>query len=136
MVAPLMVSMFTIFTYVLAKHDGMAPCVQGGLLSLALCKPKVRKGIKQKNGAGDALVGLRQGSRRGKTQKIHYIAIVSQIVALAQYYAPNSKLRVRDGCIYVFSDGEMIHNGCTFHNDNEDEDENSKISARTKKALC
>ena len=69
MVAPLMVSMFTIFTYVLAKHDGMAPCVQGGLLSLALCKPKVRKGIENKNGVGDALVGLRQGSRRAGKHK-------------------------------------------------------------------
>ena len=38
-----MASMFTIFSYVLAKDFGMAPCVQDGRLSLALCKVQGRK---------------------------------------------------------------------------------------------
>jgi hypothetical protein len=74
------------------------------------------------------------GARENTKDPLHRDRL--EIVALAQYYAPNSKFRGRDDCIYVCSDGEIIHNGCTFHNDNENEDENLKTSARTKKALC
>ena len=110
---------FTIFTYVLAKHYGVAPCVHNGRLSLALCKVAIRQTTGKKNGVGDVLVGLRK-SQRGQPQYTHYIAIVSHIVTLEEFYAENSKYRGRPDCICAWRDGEMMHLGGRFHADNKD----------------
>ena len=99
--------MFTIFSYVLASDIGMAPCVHGGLLSLALCKVGIRKAVGKKKGIGDVLVGLWK-SRRGHAQYIRYIAIVSRITTLEQYYAVNSIYFSRRDCIYVWCDGGLV----------------------------
>ena len=57
----------TIYSYVLAKDIGMAPCVSDGMLSLALCKVGIRQAVGNKNKVGDVLVGLWK-SQRGQPQ--------------------------------------------------------------------
>ena len=61
-----------------------------------------------------SLVGLWK-SQRGQPQYIRYIAIVSHIITLEEYYAPNSIYRKRKDCIYEWVDGEMVHLGGRFH---------------------
>lgn len=45
--------MSRVWRYVLAADNGMAPCVHGGLLSLACCKPGIRKAAQ----TGDWVIG-------------------------------------------------------------------------------
>ena len=114
----------TIYTYVLAKHYNMAPCISNGLLTLALCKNKIRTAVGEKaNGAGvgDKLVGL-WWSHKDQVQYIRFIAVVCAIITLEEYYAVGSIYRSRPDCIYTWQDGTMIHNGGRFHNDDSDEE--------------
>lgn len=46
--------MTRLFRYILAHDAGLAPCIEGGWLSLATCKPKVRAGARR----GDWVVGF------------------------------------------------------------------------------
>ena len=108
----------TIYTYVLKSHFNVAPCDQHNLPTLALCKPKIRERIGEKNGIGDVLVGMWQSQHNQTQQCTHYIAIASTIVPLEEYYADDSKYRSRHDCIYVMCDGAMKHLGGRFHNGN------------------
>lgn len=47
--------MTRILRYILQHDTGMAPCVDGGLVSLATCKPKIRAGAKP----GEWVIGCR-----------------------------------------------------------------------------
>jgi hypothetical protein len=46
--------MTRIFRYILKNDTGMAPCIDGGLVSLAACKPKIRGSAQP----GDWVVGF------------------------------------------------------------------------------
>ena len=81
--------MFTISSYVIASDSGMAPCIQNGLLTLALCKPILRTSIGKRNGVGDVLAGILPGSPRGQPQYIGFLAIGKLLVTPALFYAPN-----------------------------------------------
>ena len=108
----------TIYSYVLVKDTGMAPCVRDGMLSLALCKVGIRQVVGKKNKFGDVLVGL-WPSHKGQPQYIRYIAIVSHIITLEEYYAPNSIDRKRKDCIYEWADGKLLRLDGRFHADNK-----------------
>ncbi len=47
--------MTRILRYILQHDIGMAPCIDGGLVSLATCKPQIRKGAN----LGDWIIGCR-----------------------------------------------------------------------------
>lgn len=47
--------MTRILRYILKHDTGMAPCIDGGLVSLATCKPQIRKGAK----LGEWIIGCR-----------------------------------------------------------------------------
>lgn len=69
-----------VFSYVVRVDDGNAPNPFGGFLTLAICKPKIRKHA----GVGDILLGT--GSVRSIGQdRLVYGAIVSDVVPLDQY---------------------------------------------------
>ena len=59
-----------IFIYKLVADNGGAPCVSGNVLSLAICKPKIRKVA----GKGSIIFGF-GGKRYG--EKLIYIAVVT-----------------------------------------------------------
>ena len=47
------------YRYILADDDGWAPCVDDGLVTLATCKPRIRKGAQE----GDWVAGFYPGSQ-------------------------------------------------------------------------
>ena len=69
-----------LFSYVIAIDSGFAPNPFGGFLTLACCKPRIRRVAKR----GDYIMGT--GSRRtvGNT-KLVYAAEVSDVVTLEEY---------------------------------------------------
>ncbi|ODU23791.1 MAG: hypothetical protein ABS95_03150 [Verrucomicrobia bacterium SCN 57-15] len=81
-----------IFVYKIVADNGGAPCVWRGLLSLALCKPKIRK---------SAMVGSWIFGFGGKEyeERLIYIAEVTDKPPTGDYYKV-SRFDGRPDCIY------------------------------------
>jgi hypothetical protein len=79
------------FVYKLVTDNGGAPCVHGGILSLAICKPKIRTTA----ATGDWIFGF-GGKRLGG--RLIYIARVTEVVAGHVYYR-DARYRRRPDCI-------------------------------------
>lgn len=98
-----------IFVYKMTTDNGGAPCVQSGLLSLAICKPKIRC----KANPGDWIVGL-GGKNLGSG--IVYVAKVKEFVG-AEYYRHRT-YSLRPDCIYHFRDGKLKRKeSAAYHKD-------------------
>ena len=99
-----------IFVYKMTTDNGGAPCVHNGILSLAICKPKIRGTAK----AGDWVIGV-GGKRLG--EGVIYVARVSKTVGV-EYYI-NRKFATRPDCIYRRTgSGELIRKaGAQYHED-------------------
>ena len=78
--------------------NGGAPCVQDGLLSLAICKPQIRSTID----INDFIIGF--GSNV-LDNKLIYIAEVTNKLLDGEYYK-QEKYFYRDDCLYSF-DGQQ-----------------------------
>ena len=78
--------------------NGGAPCVQDGLLSLAICKPQIRSTID----TNDFIIGF--GSNV-LDNKLIYIAEVTSKLLDGEYYK-QEKYFYRDDCLYSF-DGQQ-----------------------------
>jgi hypothetical protein len=76
----------------MTADNGGAPCVYNGLLSLAICKPEIRK----KARAGDIIIGI--GSKKQYGERLMYMAIVTQRLELAEFY--EGRYSKRPDCIY------------------------------------
>ncbi len=86
--------MARIYFYKLTADNGGAPCVQDGLLSLAICKPKIRM-TAQPN---DLIFGFAAKSLYSDNRLI-YIARISKRVCYGEYYK-DTKFTRRPDCIY------------------------------------
>lgn len=87
----------SLYVYKVVADTGGAPCIWRGMLSLALCKPKIRRAAKK----GDFIFGF-----GGKTyrERLLYIAEVTEKPEVGDYYrAP--RFAVRPDCIYKDRDG-------------------------------
>jgi hypothetical protein len=73
-----------IYSYVVKKDTGVAPNVDGGICTLALCKPVIRRCAQD----ADWVVGLWPVSKRSKSDRlcITYAMEVGQILPLARYW--------------------------------------------------
>ena len=97
---------------------GMAPCEEESLLSLALCKPEIRK----KAVVGEYVIGnVSKSLNMGK--RAWWIGRVSEVLTLREYY---TKYMDRRDAIYRVSadddpDDELIHKGGVFHNGRDKE---------------
>ena len=70
----------SIFTYVIVHDTGFAPNPYAGYLTLATCKPRIRRTAK----AGDWVVGT--GSARGVgTGRVVYAARVAEVIPIESY---------------------------------------------------
>ena len=87
-----------IYFYKMIVDNGGAPCVQDGLLSLAICKPQIRSTIN----VGDFIIGF--GSN-ALDNKLFYIAEVINKLLDGEYYK-QEKYFYRDDCLYSF-DGQQ-----------------------------
>ena len=73
--------MSRIYFYKLTSDNGGAPCVQDRLLSLAICKPKIRMNAQP----GDLIFGFAANSLYSDNRLI-YIAQISERVCDGTYY--------------------------------------------------
>jgi hypothetical protein len=104
----------TIYYYKLTVDDGGAPCVEKGLLSLAICKPVIRR----KAARDDVIFGFAANSL-ARDNPLIYIAVVTEAVPGVEYYDPNHQYRSRADCIYrrladghfEWSRGSIYHTG-------------------------
>ena len=105
-----------VYMYNLVVDTGLAPCVENGLLSLACCKggtkDEIKTGIRYWIGEkrdGDYkkdkiyVVGMCDG-------KFLYIARITDVVPMIDYYADNSCHKGRNDDIYDVKNGKLIRN--------------------------
>ena len=83
------------YIYKLTADSGCAPCVDGELLTLAICKPRIRRGAQ----AGDLLIGF-AGSELSPDNRLIYIARVTAVEDDGGYY-DKPTYRDRRDWIYV-----------------------------------
>jgi hypothetical protein len=83
-----------IYFYKLTADTGGAPCVEGGLLSLAICKPMIRKGAK----CGDLIIGF-AADKLHRDNALIYVARVTDKLCDGRYYKAARYAR-RGDCIY------------------------------------
>lgn len=91
--------MSRLYVYKVRYDDGTAPCIQGGVLSLALCKPAVRATAR----VGDTLIGFAAKSMCAD-QRLVYAAVVTERLVDGTYYR-EARWRSRPDCIYAWRDG-------------------------------
>jgi len=103
-----------IYSYLLVSDNGSAPCIQENILSLAICKPKIRKTAN----IGDYIIAFTSKSMKvSQEPKIIYIAKITNKLLLNNYY---TKFKNRKDCIY---DNNLIlikndfHNSCNIKKD-------------------
>ena len=84
-----------LYSFLQTIDNGGAPCVTKNLLSLGICKPRIRKHAK----VGDLIVSFAAKSMKLKCEKpqILWIAKITKVVTMKNYYKqfPNRK-----DCIY------------------------------------
>jgi hypothetical protein len=85
----------TIFSYIMTVDNGAAPNADNGMLSLAICKPMIRRGAKY----GDLIIGI-SGKKmfNGGEREIVYIAKVTKVVTMREYAVAYPK---RNDSIYT-----------------------------------
>ena len=87
-----------IYIYKMIADTGGAPCVTEDLLSLAICKPTIRKTA----ATGSLIFGF--GGKRYE-ERLLYVALVTQKPAVGDYYRKREFAR-RGDCIYREVDGK------------------------------
>lgn len=90
--------MSRIYFYKLTSDNGGAPCVQDGLLSLAICKPMLRATARR----GNLIFGFAANSLH-RDNRLIYIARISEKVCAGAYYK-EQKFESRGDCIYQWQD--------------------------------
>jgi len=87
--------MTKVYFYKLTSDNGGAPCVQDGLLSLAICKPMIRRKAEK----GDLIFGFAANSLH-PDNRLLYIARVTDRLCNGDYYTTKKFVR-RGDCIYM-----------------------------------
>ncbi len=97
-----------IYVYKLTTDNGGAPCMQGNLLSLAICKPMIRKKAKE----GSLIFGF---GAKNYGERLIYIARVTKKLSSGDYYQ-KQEYRQRRDCIYRAVDGKAkLRRSVRFH---------------------
>ncbi len=91
--------MSRLYVYKVRYDDGTAPCVEDGILSLALCKPAIRATAR----VGDTLIGFAAKSMCAD-QRLVYAAVVTERLADGAYYR-EARWRNRLDCMYAWRAG-------------------------------
>ena len=103
-----------IYRYVVTHDHGYAPCVDNNLLSLCICKPKIRKFAE----IGDWLIGFTSvaisKSLLVDMNSVIYIAQVTGKVSMEEYFL--DRREVRKDKIYGIENGQLVHLGGEIHN--------------------
>ncbi len=99
-----------IFIYKLTADNGGAPCVINDLLSLSICKPRIRKSAKK----GDWIIGMGGKSVKDLKGRLIYMAKITSIVDGNKYYSDKYKERPdciykKNGRVYIWKKGSSYH---------------------------
>lgn len=105
-----------IFVYKIVVDNGGAPCIADGLLSLAICKPKIRTSAKK----GDVIFGFGVNPPP-MSNRLIYLAIITEAPLLKGSYYDNPDYRTRSDCIYErAASGQMVRSEkARFHTDSD-----------------
>lgn len=102
------------YRYVLAVDNGTAPCPKNGILTLATCKPRVRRGA----GVGDFVAGFAPSPF--PKHMLAYAGRVAEVVEWPDYTAQYAFPK-RDDAVYAFMpDGEVRRLRPGYHETDED----------------
>ncbi len=88
------------YYYKMVADNGGAPCVYRNLLSLAICKPKIRASAN----VGDWVFGF--GGKRSLGERLIYIARITDKVEDGTYYR-DPKYQKRSDRVYGWSGGRL-----------------------------
>jgi hypothetical protein len=103
-----------IYVYKIVTDNGGAPCVWHGLLSLAICKPMIRKSAQK----GDCILGF-GGKSHYKEEPLIYIAMVTAKPKQGEYYT-KQKYANRPDCIYYQNKNKAsLKKSARFHNNSD-----------------
>ncbi len=101
-----------IYVYKMVADNGGAPCVVGSLLSLAICKPKIRRTA----GKGALVFGF---GGKGYEERLIYIARVTAKVEGDAYYREREYAR-RPDSIYRVENGQPVRKASAkYHFDSD-----------------
>lgn len=100
-----------IYVYKLVVDNGGAPCIHGDVLSLSICKPRIRVDANM----GDWVVGFGGKSSPKLRERLIYIAKVTEVAASGEYYR-DAMYHSRPDCIYRATDaGYEYIEGSQYH---------------------
>lgn len=102
-----------LYTYIVASDTGFAPHPFDNYLSLACCKPVIRRTAKIK----DWIIGLGSVNNVGN-EKIIYAMEVTEKIHFNDYYK-DKRFKNRADNIYHISKGEWKQKENNFHNEND-----------------
>lgn len=97
---------FKLFTYYINSDNGFAPCYANHILTLACCKPQIRRSIFNKwndfqnKGIEVWIMGIRREKEHPHNAFPVYCARVDNIIKLEEYYRENGVFTNRIDCIY------------------------------------
>jgi hypothetical protein len=98
-----------LFFYKLTADTNGAPCIDNGLLTLAICKPMIRSVAKR----GDWIFGFAANSLHTDNRLI-YIARVSKNLPDGHYYE-SKRFKTRGDCIYQRRGGRFVWRPGSLH---------------------
>ena len=103
-----------VYFYKLTGDNGGAPCVASKLLTLAICKPMMRR----KAEIGDLIFGFAANSLH-KDNRLIYVACMTGKLCDGEYYK-DSEYAKRSDCIYTFEAGRYFWKNGSVHHCSED----------------
>jgi hypothetical protein len=104
-----------IYFYKLTVDDGGAPCVEEDLLSLAICKPMIRRTAAK----DDIVIGFAANSLNPDNRLI-YVARVNDKLVNGDYFRPG-EYSGRSDCIYEWRGGRFAaRDGAIYHGSPDD----------------
>ena len=87
----------SIFCYIITHDTNLAPCVHNGVLTLALCKPAIRREAE----VGDVIVAFASGDAQDPVGRIAYVISVGKTYKFEKYMAKDDGSRkLRPDMIY------------------------------------
>src|SRR5215211_4313246 len=100
-----------LFVYKLTYDGGAAPCVDGDMLTLAICKPMIRASAQ----VGDLLFGFAADSLNPDNRLVY----IARVTGIEDHYYDDPAYRERPDCIYIRGeDGRFrVRSDARFHED-------------------
>ena len=121
----------SIFIYKLTTDNGGAPCVKNGLLSLCICKPRIRQSAKK----GDWIIGMGGKSVADLKGRLIYIAEVTDVIDNGAYYKMD-RYTNRPDCIYRWENSQYRWKSNAMYHSAQDLSHDLGVAPDYERAVC